>query len=104
MNKEVKEIFIPGPIVSLLMARKLGSYLVSAKLYPLERSVGSFQYNGKQRQVCLNIKETKTFSSTVTTKEYRISHRLTWLRTISACFSMSEKLWTNFGLDGISTR
>ena len=61
LNKEVKKIFTPDPIVSFRGARKLGSCLVRAKLYPLKKSVGSFNYDGK----------TKTFSSTVT-KEVKI--------------------------------
>ena len=73
-NKEVKEIFTPGPMVLFRGARKLGSYLDRAKLYPLERSVESFKCNGKWCQVCLNVTETKTFSSTVTKKEYKINH------------------------------
>ena len=68
LNKEVKEIFTPGPIIPSRGARKLTSYLVRAKLYPLERSVGSFKCNGKRCQVCLNVTETKIFSSTVTKK------------------------------------
>ena len=75
LSKEVKEIFTPGPMVSFRGARKLGSYLVKTKLYPIERSVGSFKCNGKRCQVCLNVTETKTFSSTVTKKEYIINHK-----------------------------
>ena len=41
MNQEVKNVFTPGPIVSYRSARKISSYLVRAKLYPLERKVGS---------------------------------------------------------------
>ena len=70
-----KEIFTLGPMVSFRGARKLGSYLVRAKLYPIERSLGSFKCNGKRCQVCLNFSETKTFSSTVTKKEYIINHK-----------------------------
>ena len=72
LNKEVKEIFTPGPMVSFQRARKLGNYFVRAKLYPLERSVGSFKCNGKRCQVHLNVTETKQFSSTVTKEEYKI--------------------------------
>ena len=61
LDKEVKEIFTPGPVVSFRGARKLGSYLVRAKLHPLERSVGSFKCNDKRCQVCLNVTETKNF-------------------------------------------
>ena len=52
LNKEVKEIFTADYMVSFRGARKLGSYFVKAKLYPLERSVGSFKCNGEQCQVC----------------------------------------------------
>ena len=37
MNQEVKNVFTPGPIVSYRSAIKISSYLVRAKLYPLER-------------------------------------------------------------------
>ena len=42
MDEEVKKVFTLKPMVSFLSAGKLRSYLVSAKLYPLERKVGSF--------------------------------------------------------------
>ena len=77
MNKEVNEIFTPGPMASFQGAQKLKSYLVKAKMYPLDRSVGSFKCNGKQCQTCLNIMEIKTFSNTVTKKEYKINHKVT---------------------------
>ena len=75
LNKEVKEIFTPGPTVSFGGATKLGNYLIRPKLYPLKRSVGSFKFNCKRCQVCLNVTETKTFSRTVTKKEYKINHK-----------------------------
>ena len=62
------------PMVSLWAAQKLSSYLVRAKLYPLERSVGSFKCNGKHCQVCINVTESNTFSSSVGKKEYVINH------------------------------
>ena len=43
MDKEVKKVFSVAPIVSFKSARKLSSYLVRAKLYPLQRTVGSFK-------------------------------------------------------------
>ena len=61
-------------MVSFRGARKLNSYLVRAKLYPLERSVGSFKCNGKRCQVCMNVTESNTFSSSVNKKEYVINH------------------------------
>ena len=45
-----------------------------AKLYPLGRSVGSFKCNGKRCQVCINVTESNTFSSSVDKKEYVINH------------------------------
>ena len=75
LSKEVKRIFTLGPMVSFRGARKLGSYLVRDRLYPIERSFGSFKCNGILCQVCLNVTETKTFSSTVTKKEYIINHK-----------------------------
>ena len=41
MNQQVKNIFTPGPIVLYKSAREILSYLVRAKLYPLEGKVGS---------------------------------------------------------------
>ena len=40
MNDEVWNLFLPGPMVSFRGTRKLSSYLVRAKLYPLHRKVG----------------------------------------------------------------
>ena len=36
MNEEVKKVFTPGPMVSFRSPRKISSYLVRAKLYPLK--------------------------------------------------------------------
>ena len=41
MNAEVKQTFTPVPMVSYRSSRKLSSYLVRAKLYPIDRIVGS---------------------------------------------------------------
>ena len=41
MDQEVKRTFTPQPIISYRSARKLSSYLVRAKLHPVERKVGS---------------------------------------------------------------
>ena len=45
MDKEVKKVFPVALIVSFKSARKLSSYLVRAKLYPLHRTVGLFKCN-----------------------------------------------------------
>ena len=72
MNEEVRKTFSPGP----KLPRKLSSYLVWAKLYPLERKVGSSKC-GKQRcEVCNNVTDASTFSSTVTGDTFKINHSL----------------------------
>ena len=61
-------------MASSCSARKISSYLVRAKLYPLERRVGSFKCGGRHCQVCLNVTETETFTSTSTNQTYKINH------------------------------
>ena len=41
MNEDVKSVFTRAPMISFRSARKLSSYLVRAKLYPLEITVGN---------------------------------------------------------------
>ena len=41
MNDEVKKVFSPKPMISFRSARKLSSYLVRAKLYPIDRVLKS---------------------------------------------------------------
>ena len=43
MDKEVKKVFSVAPIVSFKSTWKLSSYLVRAKLYPLQGTVGSLK-------------------------------------------------------------
>ena len=74
MNEDVKNVFTPAPMISFRSARKLSSYLVRAKLYPLERTVGSVQCKGKRCQTCHIVKETETFTSTTTSKTFKINH------------------------------
>ena len=45
-------------MASFRSAKKLSSYLVRAKLYSLERKVGSFKCKGKRCQTRLNVNET----------------------------------------------
>ena len=75
MDKEVKKVFSPAPMVSFKSARKLSSYLVRAKLYPLNRSVGSFKCKKTRCEVCINVIETDTFTSAVTGETFKINHR-----------------------------
>ena len=75
MDKDVKRVFTPKRMISFRSARKLSSYLVRAKLYPTERTAGSFKCGGKSCEVCINVNETSTFTSTVTEETYIINHR-----------------------------
>ena len=65
MNEELKHLFTPGPMVSFRSSRKISSYLVRAKLYPVERSVGSFNCKRPRCQICTYVNETDSFTSTV---------------------------------------
>ena len=78
MNAEVKQTFTPVPMVSYRSARKLSSYLylVRAKLYLIVRIVGSKGFGKKRCEVCVNVCETDTFSSTVTGEAFKINHKL----------------------------
>ena len=49
--------------------------MVRAKLYPLERTVGSCKCYDKQCEVCDNVTETSTFTSTVTQNTYKMNHQ-----------------------------
>ena len=75
MDNKVKRVFTPKPMISFRSARKLSSYLVRAKLYPTERTVGSYKCGGKRCEVCINVNETSIFTSTVTGETYIINHR-----------------------------
>ena len=75
-DETVKRVFTPFPMVSYRNTRKLSSYLVRAKLYPLERKSGSYKCGSSRCQVCNNIEETEKFSSTVTGGTYKINHDL----------------------------
>ena len=74
MNDEVKKVFQPGPMVSFRSPRNLSSYLVRAKMYPMERRIESSKFKGNKCQACLNVSETETFTSTVTHMSYKINH------------------------------
>ena len=76
MNREPKAVFLPEPMVSFRSARRISSYLVRAKLDPLERFVGSRQCKKRRCEVCTNVTETDTFSSTVTSETLQINQEL----------------------------
>ena len=76
MSHEAKAVSSPGPMVSFRCARRISSYLVRAKLYPLERFVGSRQCKKSRCEVCTIVTEIDTFSSTVTGETFQINHEL----------------------------
>ena len=78
MNRKAKAVFSSGLIVSFRSVRRIISYLVRAKLYPLERCVGSRQCKKRKCEVCANVTETDTFSSIVTGKTFQINHELNY--------------------------
>ena len=66
MNVEVRKIFSPGLKVSFQSAQKLSSDLVRAKLYLLQRKLGSSKCGKRGDEVYINVTDATTFSSTVT--------------------------------------
>ena len=93
MDQETQRIFTPAPMITFRSARKLSSYLVRAKLYPLERTVGSCKCFVKRCEVCGNVTESSTFTSTVTQNTYKINHQfncikkcLVYLLKCNKCF------------------
>ena len=52
MNDEVNKTFTPSPIISFRSSSKVSSYIVRAKLYPLERTAGSYKCGKKRCEVC----------------------------------------------------
>ena len=92
MDQKVKEVFSSHPMVSFRSARKLSSYLVRAKLYPLERRVGSYKCRCNRCQVCRSITETEMFICNNNQRSYKINHRfdcnekcLIYLLTCNCC-------------------
>ena len=53
MNAEVKQTLTPITMVSYRSSRKLSSYLVRTKLYPIDRIVGSKGCGKKRCEVCV---------------------------------------------------
>ena len=70
-NESVKPVFTPLPLVSYRSGRKLSSYLVRIKFYHLERRRGSYNCGNSTYQVCKNIDEIDTFTSTVTGESFK---------------------------------
>ena len=76
INDQVKRVFSQKPVISFRSAGKLSDYLVRAKIYPIERSIGSSKFDKKHCEVCRNANKTEHFTSSVTQKTYKIDHRL----------------------------
>ena len=92
-------------MASLRGARKISSYLVRAKLYRLEKRVGSFRCGGRRCKICLNVTET----STCTNQTYKMNHEFNcnessfiYLLTVrSVVTSMLGKQLISFAVDRI---
>ena len=111
MDQEVKRTFTPQPMVSYRSARKLSSYLVRAKLYPIERKVGLYKCKGKRYEVCKNVLENDTFTCSYDQTAYKINHKfdcnekcLVYLITYNKCLKqyvgqrvdMFRLRWSNY--------
>ena len=75
MDKEGEKAFTPKPMNSFRNSRKLSNYLVRAKMYPIDRVVGSKNSGSKRSEVCINVNETSTFTSTVTGETFIINQK-----------------------------
>ena len=76
MNEEVRKTFSPRPMASFQSARKPSSYLVWAKLYPLQRKTDSSKCGKRWYEVLNNVTGTTLLSNTVTGNAFEINHRL----------------------------
>ena len=72
---KMKKFFTPKLMISFRSARKISNYLVKAKMYPIERIVESKNCGGKRCEVCINVNETFTFTSTFTGETFIINHK-----------------------------
>ena len=88
----MKNLSTFSPMVSFRSYKKISSYLVRAKLYPVERLVGSFNCKRPRCQICTYVNETDSFTSTVTRETYKINHKfdcmekcLIYLLTCNKC-------------------
>ena len=68
-------MFPPKPKISFISARKWSSYFARIKVYPTERTVGSFKYTKKCCEVCEFVDIIDSFTSPVTQNTYKINHK-----------------------------
>ena len=87
MEKKIKTMFTPKPMISFRSARKQSRYFVRAKLYSTKRTEGL-----QDCEICINVNEISTFTSTVTGETYIINHSfdcneryLAYLLTCNKC-------------------
>ena len=101
--------------MSFRSARKISSYLLRAKLYPLEEKVGSEKCGKSRCEVCLNIEETDILTSTATVESLKINHGMinsTGMITVWFFFSHVRLVGSNMSgkplmisdLDGANTK
>ena len=81
-DQETKNVFTPRAMARFRSAWKLSNYLIRAKLYPIERIVGSHKCEGKRCEVCLNVQETSCLSSSVTSETYEFTISLNVTRNV----------------------
>ena len=86
MSREAKAVFSPDPMVSFTSTRRINSYLVRAKLYLLERCVGSRQCKKRRCEICTNVTETYTVSSIFTGEMFQITPELNYNDMCLICF------------------
>ena len=88
-------------MISFHSARKLRNYLVRAKMYPIEKIVGSRNCSSKRCEVCINVNETSMFTSTVTGETFIINHKFDCnARCLDNLFNMLKCKIQYVGLTG----
>ena len=99
--------FTPKPMTSCRSSRKTSSYLVRAKLYPINRTAGFYNCGSKRCEVCKYITETNTFTSTVTGEIFKTNQGfdcndkcLVFLMTCNKC----KKEYTGQTVDHLRSR
>ena len=75
-SKQIKKVFSPALSDSFRSMGNLKCYLVSSKIYPLERKSGSEKCKNKRCLVYLNVSEGDVFQSRQTREKYKVNHQL----------------------------
>ena len=101
MHEKVRKTLPPGPMVSFRSAQKLSSYLVRANLHSLQRKVSSSKCGKRRCEVCNNVTDTSTFSSTMTEDTFKINHSL---NCGDKCLIYLVKLQIYFVIDGTTIK